>query len=55
MTPEYYKPVLLFIRAIGMTILGTLPKGAWVYKDQKHYGVVVSYVTREEVLNDGRR
>ena len=55
MTPETYKPVLLFIRAIGMNILGTLPKGAWIYKDQKHHGVVLSYVTREEVLNDGRR
>jgi len=54
MTPEEYGPVLAFVQAIGMKILGTLPKAAWNYRKQKHSGCVISYTTREEVLGDGR-
>jgi hypothetical protein len=54
MTPEEYKPALLFVRAIGMTIIGTLPNAAWNYRRQQHGGLVISYITRQEVLNDGR-
>lgn len=51
-TPEHNKLATMFLRRVGMTVLGTIPHMGYDPYVGQDVGMVISYITKEQ--NDGR-
>ena len=47
-TPEHLRAATIFLRKMGLTVLGMIPHIGFDYYGSKTVGIVVSYITREE-------
>lgn len=49
--PETLRDVTLFIRRLGMTVVGVIPKLSFDYYNNRSVGTIISYIEREGYLN----